>query len=375
MNFYPRFVRPLLFTLNPEWLHHTLIQQLHQLSNQEGLRRFVHQQFSYNHLALHQQIWGCHFPNPLGLAAGFDKDGLAWHWWSDFGFGFAELGTVTPTAQLGNRPPRLFRLPQDQGIINRMGFNNQGVAHLEKQLTQEKLINTWGSEKRQIPIGINLGKGKNTPLDRAWQDYLYGFQCLKNYGDYFVINVSSPNTPNLRDLQVQSLLKPILEALQQENGREKPLLIKISPDLENGAIIDILELVNTYHLAGVIATNTTITRPHLKSPHAQEMGGLSGRPLTRRSTEVIHLIYQQMHGQLPIIGVGGIFSAADAWEKITAGACLLQIYTGWVYRGPGIVKEILLGLVEKLTALNLTTITQAVGLAHHSDWLSYSNPK
>jgi len=359
MNFYPWLVRPLLFTLNPEWLHHTLIQQLHQMRKQEGLKRLVHQQLSYNHLALHQQIWGLHFPNPLGLAAGFDKDGLAWNWWSDFGFGFAELGTVTPHAQPGNPPPRLFRLPQDQGIINRMGFNNQGVAHLEQQLT-----GNWGSEKRQIPIGINLGKGKNTPLDQAWRDYLYGFQRLGNYGDYFVINVSSPNTPNLRELQVQSLLKPILAALQQENGTGKPLLIKISPDLEHGAIIDILELVTTYGLAGVVATNTTITRPSLKSPRAQEMGGLSGRPLTRRSTEVIHLIYQQTHGQLPIIGVGGIFSAADAWEKITAGACLLQIYTGWVYQGPGIVKEILLGLVEQLTAFNLTTITQAVGLAH-----------
>ena len=361
MNLYPWLLRPLLFTLDPEWLHHTLIQQLHQLRNQAGLRRLVHQQFSYNHLALHQQIWGLHFPNPLGLAAGFDKDGLAWHWWSDFGFGFAELGTVTPQAQPGNPPPRLFRLPQDQGIINRMGFNNQGVAHLEKQLT-----GNWGSKNRQIPLGINLGKGKNTPLDQAWRDYLYGFQCLKNYGDYFVINVSSPNTPNLRDLQVQSLLKPILEALQQENQGAKPLLIKISPDLENGAIIDLLELVTTYHLAGVVATNTTITRPSLKSPHAQETGGLSGRPLTRRSTEVIHLIYQQTHGQLPIIGVGGIFSTADAWEKITAGACLLQIYTGWVYQGPGIVKAILSGLAEKLTLLNFTTITQAVGLAHHS---------
>ena len=359
MNIYRWFVRPWLFTCDPEWLHMTLIDQLHHLSKQEGLKRFIGQQFRYNHLALHQQIWDCHFPNPLGLAAGFDKDGLAWDWWADFGFGFAELGTVTPQAQPGNPPPRLFRLRQDQGIINRMGFNNQGVAHLKERLDS-------GLAKRRIPIGINLGKGKNTPLDQAWRDYLYGFQCLKNNGDYFVINVSSPNTPQLRDLQSQSLLKPVLDALQQDNRGEKPLLIKISPDLTNEAISDILELVMAYRLAGVIATNTTMTRLHLKSPQAQEMGGLSGRPLTRRSTEVIRLLYQQTQGQLPIIGVGGIFSAADAWEKITSGACLLQIYTGWVYQGPGVVKDILLGLMERLTATHLSTITEAVGLAHRS---------
>ncbi|WP_216634731.1 quinone-dependent dihydroorotate dehydrogenase [Gloeomargarita lithophora] len=350
-----------MFTYDPEWVHHLLIQKLDQTKGKEfqGLKQLIHQQFGYNHLALHQQIWGCHFPNPVGLAAGFDKDGLAWNWWADFGFGFAELGTVTPQAQPGNPPPRLFRLPQDQGVINRMGFNNQGVAHLQQQLTHD-----LGLEKRKIPIGINLGKGKNTTLDQAWRDYLYGFQGLKNYGDYFVINVSSPNTANLRDLQAQALLKPIFEALQQENLGQKPLLVKISPDLENQAIINILELVTTYDLAGVIATNTTIARPELKSAYAQEIGGLSGRPLTRRATEVIHLIYQQTQGQLPIIGVGGIFTAEDAWEKITAGACLLQIYTGWVYQGPGIVKKILLDLTEKLTALNLSTISQAVGLAH-----------
>jgi dihydroorotate dehydrogenase len=361
MRLYTTLIRPLLFTLDPEWLHYQFIQILHRTRGKkfQGLKTFVNHQFNYNHLALHQQIWGCHFPNPLGLAAGFDKDGLAWEWWPTFGFGFAELGTVTPHAQPGNPPPRLFRLPPDQGIINRMGFNNQGVASL-----QERLRNDGELSKRKIPMGINLGKGKNTPLDQAWRDYLQGFQCLKNDGDYFVINVSSPNTANLRDLQAQVLLTPILDALQQENEGEKPLLIKISPDLENEAIMHIIELIQNYDLAGVIATNTTINRRGLKSHYAQEVGGLSGRPLTRRSTEVIHLIYQQTQGQLPIIGVGGIFSAADAWEKITAGACLLQIYTGWVYQGPGIVKEILLGLVAKLTALNLSTLTQAVGLSH-----------
>ncbi len=359
MNLYTMLIRPLLFTLEPEWAHHTLMQTLRQTRGRQfqGLRNFLHEQLSYNHLALHQQIWGLHFRNPLGLAAGFDKDGLAWDWWSDLGFGFAELGTVTPQAQPGNPPPRLFRLPPDEGIINRMGFNNQGVAHLQQQLA-----NNSGAKKH--PIGINLGKGKNTPLEQAWQDYLYGLQQLKNYGDYFVVNVSSPNTAHLRDLQAVTLLTPILDALQKENQGDKPLLIKISPDLENEAIVEMIRLTQKYDLAGVIATNTTVTRPALKSRHRQEPGGLSGRPLQRRSSEVIRLIYQQTQGQLPIIGVGGIFSAAEAWEKITAGACLLQIYTGWVYQGPGIVKDILMGLSQKLTELNFSSITQAVGLAH-----------
>jgi len=357
MNIYPWLVRPWLFRFDPEWLHNTLIQQLHRWREHQGLRQFIHQQCTYNHLALHQQIWGCHFPNPLGLAAGFDKDGLAWDWWADFGFGFAELGTVTPQPQPGNPPPRLFRLSLDQAIINRMGFNNQGVAHLKKRLDTELA-------KRRIPLGINLGKGKDTPLDQAWRDYVYGFRCLKNYGDYFAINVSSPNTANLRELQAKALLEPILAALQTENDGAKPLLLKISPDLADEAIAALVDLVMTYRLAGVIATNTTTNRPRLKSAQAQEKGGLSGRPLARRSTEVIHFIYQQTQGRLPIVGVGGIFSAADAWEKIAAGACLLQMYTGWVYQGPGVVKAILQGLVERLTALNLGTISEAVGWAH-----------
>ncbi|MCS6781963.1 MAG: quinone-dependent dihydroorotate dehydrogenase [Gloeomargarita sp. SKYBB_i_bin120] len=368
MSFYTHLVRPFLFTLDPEWAHQTLLHTLHRLniSQNHWLKLGVRRLFTYNHLALHQQIWGYHFPNPLGLAAGFDKDGLGLNWWADLGFGFAELGTVTPCAQAGQPRPRLFRLPADQALINRMGFNNQGVSHLKAQLAQG-----WSRQKPAIPIGINLGKGKDTPLELAWQDYRYGFQQLQRWGDYFVVNVSSPNTPGLRDLQTRSLLAPILETLQQENRQKKPLLLKISPDLSEETVLELLELVRTYHLAGVIATNTTTARPALKSRHRHESGGLSGCPLAHRSTQLIQFIYQHTQGQLPIIGVGGIFSAADAWEKITAGACLLQIYTGWVYQGPGVVRQILEGLVAKLMQHNLAFLSQAVGLQHRTQAFSH----
>ncbi|MEN9250736.1 MAG: quinone-dependent dihydroorotate dehydrogenase [Gloeomargarita sp. GXS_bins_116] len=361
MGLYESWVRPWIFTLDPEWAHQTFIQTLHRLPPQPNhwLHALARRHFTYNHLALHQQVWGLHFPNPLGLAAGFDKDGWGIPWWADLGFGFAELGTVTPQAQPGQPPPRLFRLPADQALINRLGFNNRGVWQLQEQLQR-----AWAIGKPAIPIGINLGKGKDTPLEQAWQDYLYSFQRLKNWGDYFVVNVSSPNTPGLRELQARSFLAPICDALQQANPQGKPLLLKISPDLTEDQVLAMLELVRIYGLAGVIATNTTTARPSLRSRHRQQAGGLSGKPLAPRSTQFIHFIYRQTQGQLPIIGVGGIFDAHDAWEKITAGACLLQLYTGWVYRGPGVVRRILTGLVEKLSQQGLTCLCQAVGRQH-----------
>ncbi|MCS7030523.1 MAG: quinone-dependent dihydroorotate dehydrogenase [Gloeomargarita sp. SKYG116] len=362
MAFYRYLGRPLLFRTDPEWAHQTLLHTLHRLNlhTDHWLKVWVRQQLTYHHLALHQQIWGYHFPNPVGLAAGFDKDGLGIGWWADLGFGFAELGTVTPEPQPGQPRPRLFRLAADQAIINRMGFNNRGVLHLQEQLQR-----AFVRHKPTIPLGINLGKGQATPLEYAWKDYLYSFRQLKTWGDYFVVNVSSPNTPGLRELQNRSLLIPILENLQQENTDGKPLLLKLSPDLPEETLLELLDLVRAYRLAGVIATNTTTARPpDLRSRHRHESGGLSGRPLAARSTELIHFIYRQTQGQLPIIGVGGIFSAADAWEKITAGACLLQIYTGWVYQGPGVVRQILTGLVEKLTEHGLSSLSQAVGLQH-----------
>ena len=314
---------------------------------------------------LQQQLWGIDFPNPLGLAAGFDKDGVAAHIWSNFGFGFAEMGTVTFQPQPGNPRPRLFRLPEDFAVLNRMGFNNHGAAMMARRLAEENNARTL----RSIPLGINLGKSKITPLEAAAADYLGSFRALKAWGDYFVVNVSSPNTPGLRSLQDAAQLGLILDALQQENQGQKPILVKIAPDLEWEAIADILEIAKTYQLAGIIATNTTIRRDGLKTqivaktgkPVVDEAGGISGLPLRDRSTEIIRFIYQHTQAQLPIIGVGGIFTAEDAWEKIIAGASLIQVYTSWIYEGIGIVNTILAGLLQKLEQHDLNCISEAVG--------------
>jgi dihydroorotate dehydrogenase len=283
------------------------------------------------------------------------------------GFGFAELGAVTFHAQSGNPRPRLFRLPLDRAALNRMGANNLGAAVMADTLKQ-----TWARQPRDIPIGINLCKSKITPLEAAAEDYVNSFQLLKDWADYFVVNVSSPNTPGLRSLQGGEQLEPILAALQQANQNTKPLLVKISPDLDWEAIAAIVDLAKIYHLSGVIATNTTTRRDGLKTeildttgnPIQEEAGGISGAPIGERSTEVIRFIWQQTGGQLPIIGVGGIFTPEDAWIKISAGASLLQIYTGWIYEGPWIVRNILTGLLEELELSGLSRLSEAVGLEH-----------
>lgn len=270
---------------------------------------------------------------------------------------------MTLQAQPGNPRPRLFRLPQDLAALNRMGFNNHGAATMATRLAQ-------GQTRSSSPIGINLGKSKVTPLDGAAADYLASFRLLKDWGDYFVVNVSSPNTPGLRSLQDADQLSLILEAIQEENGGQKPILVKIAPDLEWEAIADILTIAKTYELAGIIATNTTIRRDNLNTqviaktgkPVGEEAGGISGYPLRERSTEVIRFIWQQTQGQLPIIGVGGIFTSEDAWEKITAGASLVQVYTGWIYEGPLMVSRILAGLLQKLEEQGLSSISEAVGI-------------
>jgi dihydroorotate dehydrogenase len=277
-----------------------------------------------------------------------------------------EVGTVTRHAQPGNPKPRLFRLPQDRAAINRMGFNNQGCEAMAAGL-QPARSRSWGA--LTTPLGINLGKSKVTPLEDAVEDYLTSFRTLQPYGDYFVVNVSSPNTPGLRSLQAVEQLDPILAALQAEN-QGHPLWLKIAPDLEWADIDAIVGLVQTHHLAGIIATNTTIQRADLNtqliaatgnSPK-DEAGGLSGMPVQARSTEVIRYIYQRTQGTLPIIGVGGVFTAADAWEKITAGASLVQVYTGWLYEGPWMVRRILQGLLQRLEQEGMGSIAQAVGM-------------
>lgn len=397
MDIYQAFVRPLLFSgvnADPEWLHKQTLQVLGWLDQSgdrlpaQAFKTRLHQTYSLSHPILEQTLWQLTFPNPIGLAAGFDKDGAASGIWSDFGFGFAELGTVTFHAQPGNPRPRLFRLLQDHAVLNRMGFNNRGAAEMATLLGKR-----WGEEKARqraqdpgqnsllatihlplstpspIPLGINLGKSKLTPLEAAADDYLGSFRLLKDWGDYFVVNVSSPNTPGLRSLQATENLEPILAALQQENDRQKPLLVKIAPDLEWDEIASVLDLAQKHRLAGIIATNTTISRAGLQTQTIgatgksvrEEAGGISGSPLRQRSTEVIRFIYQETQGQLPIVGVGGVFTAADAWEKITAGASLVQIYTGWVYEGPWMVKRILTGLVERLEERGLKSISEAIG--------------
>lgn len=371
---YLQYLRPLIFhrlKLDPEWLHGYAMGILHWLGQptpaRSGIQTWATQQFGYADPRLEQQIWGMSFPNPLGLAAGFDKDGEAALAWPLFGFGYAELGTVTCHAQPGNPPPRLFRLVEDEAALNRMGFNNQGAAALAARLAPH-----WEHHRPTIPMGINLGKSKITPLEEAAEDYRTSFQTLKEYGDYFVVNVSSPNTPGLRTLQAADQLAPILAALQAENDGHKPLLVKIAPDLDWPDIDAILDVVQAHRLAGIIATNTTLSRQGLKTqilpktgrPITEEAGGISGAPLRQRSTEVIHYIYQRTGGQLPIVGVGGIFTAEDAWDKITAGATLLQTYTGWIYEGPWMVQRMMVGLVAKLEEHRLDTIRDAVGLRH-----------
>lgn len=373
MDIYQVAINPLFTLVNtdPEWLHQQTLRTFTWLSQtsvsppRSWVRRWLGHSLCLYDPRLEQTLWGLHFPNPVGLAAGFDKDAVATGIWSSLGFGFAELGTVTYQPQSGNPPPRLFRLPSDQAALNRMGFNNGGAAAMAARLTLSLQNST-----RLIPIGINLGKSKITPLNAAAQDYLHSFRLLQNLGDYFVINVSSPNTPGLRSLQDATMLSKILDLLQQENYSQKPIFVKIAPDLASEAIIDIISLVKTYKISGIIATNTTIRRDGLKtkvihrtgkSPEV-EAGGISGVPLRERSTEVIKFIYQQTQGEILLIGVGGIFSAEDAWEKITAGANIIQVYTGWIYEGPMMVRRILAGLLAKLEENGLTSITQAVGL-------------
>jgi dihydroorotate dehydrogenase len=380
VDIYQSVLRPLLFSsfrADPEFVQQQFIQLCERLEQNYNrpwghwTLQQIQQRLSLADTRLSQTLWGLEFPNPIGLAAGFDKNGVARNVWRAFGFGFAELGTVTHLAQPGNPQPRLFRLPADHAAINRMGFNNQGAACMAQvsSASQQRAKTLNDTILPRIPIGINLGKSKVTPLENAVEDYCQSFRLLCPYGDYVVVNVSSPNTPGLRSLQSVEQLAPILSALQQENTAQKPLLVKIAPDLAWEDIAALLELVQTHHLAGVIATNTTIERSGLtttqiaatgKSP-LDEAGGLSGAPLRERATEVIRFIGQSTQGQMPIIGVGGVFTAQDAWEKLAAGASLVQVYTGWTYEGPWMVRRILEGLTQALHAHGLHHLSEVVG--------------
>jgi len=334
---YKLIIRPILFWFDPEKVHYFTFSIIRFLSKIPFFSSICNLLYEVKDKQLEREVFGLKFKNPVGLAAGFDKDAKLYKELSNFGFGFIEIGTLTPKPQEGNPKKRLFRLKNNNAIINRMGFNNGGVQEAVERLKKNK----------NVLIGGNIGKNKVTPNDEAVNDYLICFDALFNYVDYFVVNVSSPNTPNLRELQDKKPLTDLLTKLETRNSEhatKKPILLKIAPDLTDEQLLDIIDIINETKIAGVIATNTTISRENLKSENnlevLAEIGGLSGKPLTKRSTEVIRFLSEKSNKSFPIIGVGGIHTAYDAIEKLEAGASLVQLYTGFIYEGPKLVKEI-----------------------------------
>ena len=333
---YKSFIRPLLFKFDPEEVHHFTFFFLKNF----GFLAKLFLPKPIEDTRLEREVFGLKFKNPVGLAAGFDKDAKLFNELSQLGFGFIEIGTLTPKAQPGNDKKRLFRLKEDSAIINRMGFNNGGVDAAVARLKSNK----------NVLIGGNIGKNKITPNDEAVNDYIICFEKLFPYVDYFVVNVSSPNTPNLRALQEKEPLTKLLGELQQLNlqkPKSKPILLKIAPDLSNDQLLDIIDIVKETKIAGVIATNTTLSRDSLVSENKTETGGLSGKPLTKRSTEVIRFLSEKSEKAFPIIGVGGIHSAQDALDKLDAGASLVQLYTGFIYEGPELINQINKAILER----------------------------
>ncbi len=353
-----KLLRNILFRFDTEVVHHFSMTCLSLACKSPLLKKLIKSQFSYKHPSLEKEIFGLKFSNPVGLGAGFDKNALYLNELEALGFGFVEIGTVTPLPQAGNDQPRLFRLPKDKALINRMGFNNQGVDVIAERLAawknrlpstddRQPSINGKRLTVNRLIIGGNIGKNKVTPNEDAWKDYEICFNTLFDVVDYFVVNVSSPNTPGLRELQEKDALGKILTKLQDINQKKespKPLLLKIAPDLTNEQLDEIVSLSLEVKLDGLVATNTTISRENLKTTSVEVasigMGGLSGKPLQKRSTEVVAYLAKQLKGQIPIIASGGIFIGADAIEKLDTGATLIQVWTGFVYEGPGIAKSI-----------------------------------
>ena len=332
-SMYKLLLKPLFFLFDPEFVHHTVFKLI-KLSNKiPGVSNVIRSIYVVKDKRLERHLFGLNFPNPVGLAAGFDKDAKLYHELSNFGFGFIEIGTLTPKPQDGNPKKRMFRLTEDKGLINRLGFNNEGVESAVNRLKKNK----------SVLIGGNIGKNKTTPNQNAVKDYVFCFNMLFDYVDYFVVNVSSPNTPNLRELQEKSNLKKLLSTLSDLNknkDKRKPILLKIAPDLNKKQLLDVVEIVTDLNIDGVIATNTTLERVDLKSSKKNETGGLSGLPLKNKSTEVIRFLKEKSKNAFPIIGVGGVHEPDDAIEKLNAGASLVQMYTGFIYEGPGVVKRI-----------------------------------
>jgi dihydroorotate dehydrogenase len=360
---YKKLAKPYLFRMDAERAHHLIVGGLHKTGQIPGMNAILGAMWGVpvNH-QLTVKLWNLTFPNPVGLAAGLDKNGEAVSSFSRLGFGFMEAGTITPKPQPGNEQPRLFRLPSDEALINRMGFNNIGAEAMAAHLN--RLSN------RPIPVAINIGKNKLTPNEHAEEDYRQCIRILYPYGDFFVVNISSPNTPDLRNLQHGDDLSRLLRAVKDEMNNQsqqagdsgKPILVKIAPDLTQDELAYTIGALQQNEISGVIATNTTLSREGLQHANRSEAGGLSGKPLTLKATEIIRHIYRLTDGKLPIIGVGGIFNAQDAYDKIKAGASLVEVYTALIYEGPNVLREINSGLMHLLQRDGFTHITQAIGV-------------
>jgi len=365
---YRTILRPAVFLQDSEKAHKRLISILARISRSRLLTSLLGNLYSSPELPIN--LFGLDFPNPLGIAAGMDKNGAAVPSWQSIGYGFSEIGGVTLHDQLGNPKPRMFRATAEKALVNRMGFNNIGANAVNDRLKDWKDRGLWPDS----PVGINLGKSKITQLSDAPKDYSGSLEILWKHADFFVINVSSPNTLGLRELQQSEHLESILNQCQKTNntcskkeGKEpKPLLVKIAPELDDDYLKDIIKLIEKYKLSGIIATNTTIQRPETDNKKSKkiysEEGGLSGLPLKDRSTEMIRKIYKMTDGKVPIIGVGGIFTVDDAWEKITAGASLIQLYTGLVFEGPGIARNIVSGLKKRVASEGFESISDVIGI-------------
>ncbi len=342
---YKSIARPILFQRDAEAAHGQALHWAERCGRSKLLREALETIYRVEDRRLRQTVFGREFPNPVGLAAGFDKNCVALDFWPALGFGFVEVGTVTAHGQPGNDKPRLFRLPEQRAVMNRMGFNNDGAESIARRLPRPP---------HPIPVGVNVGKSKVTPVEQAAEDYVESIRQFHGRADFFVINVSSPNTPGLRKLQERAMLDELLNAIVGAQ-QAVPLLLKVAPDLTFDQIDDALELAQKHGLSGIVATNTTVDHP------APPEGGLSGAPLRSCATECVRHIYRQTRGKLPVIGVGGIFTAADAYEKIRAGASLVEVWTGMIYEGPGIVRNINRGLVRMLERDGLGSLAEAVG--------------
>ena len=382
-NYFYRQLRPFLFASDAEKVHERMLSIVESISKIPGFLPFLRWQFREENPILRTKLFSRILKNPIGLAAGFDKDGRIHPALFALGFGFVEIGTVTPRPQSGNPRPRLFRLLKDHALINRLGFNNQGAWKMAERLVaitlKIKLEDTeYFDQSGDYPaniasgmLGINIGKNKDTALENATEDYVSALSTLHPFADFLTLNISSPNTEDLRNLQEKDALRALLDSvcarrdkLDQNHLRNTPLLVKLAPDLDDDALENCIRVIQEFSIQGVIATNTTIERPELKSKHRNQSGGLSGKPLRKRSTELIRNLSAELGADVPIIGVGGIFNGADAYEKIRAGASAVQIYTALIFEGPGLVRKIKAELANLLEKDGFKSVTEAVGADH-----------